>query len=116
MNLTAFPLYHGGKRSIPSHQVKLGIQAQRHGALSLILIRRDEPRNKRVWAITPEQADYLYSKKDGKSVKWSWFQGNAVELRRLKSPVRYHMEELFEEMIDELSPMPKMDVSLLQDD
>ena len=61
-NLTSFPLYYGSSRSIPSHQVKMAIKAQRHGAVSLILIRRDEPRNKRVWAITPEQADYLYKK------------------------------------------------------
>ena len=96
-NLTSFPLYYGSSRSIPSHQVKMAMKAQRHGAVSLILIRRDEPRNKRVWAITPEQADYLYKKKDGKSIKWSWFHANAVELRRLKAPLRYHMIPLIEE-------------------
>ena len=31
-NLTSFPLYYGGSRSIPTHQVKYAIEAQRHGA------------------------------------------------------------------------------------
>ena len=101
-NLTSFPLYYGSSRSIPSHQVKMAIKAQRHGAVSLILIRRDEPRNKRVWAITPEQADYLYKKKDGKSIKWTWFHANAIELVRLKNPVRWNLNKLFEEVNDEL--------------
>ena len=98
-NLTSFPLYYGSTRSIPTHQVKMALKAQQHGAVSLILIRRDEPRNKRVWAVTPEQVDYLYKKKDGKSIKWSWFQGNAIELRRLKNPIRWNLNELFEECV-----------------
>ena len=98
-NLTSFPLYYGSNRSIPTHQVKMALKAQQHGAVSLILIRRDEPRNKRVWAVTPEQVDYLYKKKDGKSIKWSWFQGNAIELRRLKNPIRWNLNELFEECV-----------------
>ena len=66
----------------------------------LYLYDDDEPRNKRVWAITPEQADYLYKKKDGKSIKWTWFHANAVELRKIKNPVRWHLNELFEEVKD----------------
>ena len=77
----------------------MGILCQRAGGISLILIRRDEPRNKRVWAITPEQADYLYKKEDGKSIKWSWFEDNAIELIRLKNPVRWNLNKLFEEAI-----------------
>ena len=73
--------------------------AQRAGATSLILIRRDENRNKRAWGITPEQADYLYKKQDGKSIKWSWFEDNAIELIRLKNPVRWNLNKLFEEYI-----------------
>lgn len=99
-NLTSFPLYYGSSRSIPTHQVTMALKAQQHGAIPLILIRRDEPRNKRVWAVTPEQVDYLYKKKDGKSVKWSWFHANAIELRRLKNPIRWNMNELFEEVFD----------------
>ena len=90
-------LYYGSSRSIPSHQIKMARQAQRHGALAFILIRRDEPRNKRVWAITPEQADYLYKKKDGKSVNWKWFHAHAYELKRLKNPVRWEVIPLIEE-------------------
>ena len=99
-NLTSFPLYYGSSRSIQKHQIKMALQAQRHGALSVIIIRRDEPRNKRAWAITPEQADYLYKKKDGKSIKWSWFHANAIELRRLKNPIRWNLNELFEKIYD----------------
>ena len=95
-NLTSFPLYYGGSRSIPTHQVKYAIEAQRHGALAFILIRRDEPRNKRVWAITPEQADYLYKKKDGKSGKWKWFHANAFELKKLKTPIRWELHPLLD--------------------
>ena len=71
-------------------------KAQRHGALAFIFIRRDEPRNKRVWAITPEQADYLYKKKDGKSINWKWFHANAFELKKLKSPIRWEVISLIE--------------------
>tara|TARA_R100001082_G_scaffold92485_1_gene59168 strand:- start:1379 stop:1873 length:495 start_codon:yes stop_codon:yes gene_type:complete len=98
-NLTSFPLYYGSSRSIPPHQVKMGLLCQRAGGISLILIRRDESRNKRAWAITPEQADYLYKKEDGKSIKWSWFEDNAIELIRLKNPVRWNLNKLFEEAI-----------------
>ena len=96
-NLTSFPLYYGGSRSIPTHQIKMAQQAQRHGALAFIFIRRDEPRNKRTWAITPDQADYLYKKKDGKSINWKWFHANAYELKKLKSPIRWEVISLFEE-------------------
>jgi|TARA_Y100000310_G_scaffold91312_1_gene88634 penicillin-binding protein-related factor A (putative recombinase) len=71
-------------------------KAQRHGALAFILIRRDEPRNKRAWAITPEQAEYLYKKKDGKSVNWKWFHSNAFELKKLKAPIRWELIPLLE--------------------
>ena len=75
----------------------MAIKAQRHGALAFILIRRDEPRNKRTWAITPEQADYLYKKKDGKSVNWKWFHAHAYELKKLKSPIRWEVISLLED-------------------
>ena len=95
-NLTSFPLYYGSSRSIPSHQITMAKKAQRHGALAFIFIRRDEPRNKRVWAITPEQAEYLYKKKDGKSVSWKWFHANAFELKKLKAPIRWEVIPLLE--------------------
>ena len=95
-NLTSFPLYYGSSRSIPSHQITMAKKAQRHGALAFIFIRRDEPRNKRAWAITPEQAEYLYKKKDGKSVNWKWFHSNAFELKKLKAPIRWEVIPLLE--------------------
>ena len=95
-NLTSFPLYYGSSRSIPSHQITMAKKAQRHGALAFIFIRRDEPRNKSVWAITPEQAEYLYKKKDGKSISWKWFQANAFELKKLKTPIRWEVIPLIE--------------------
>tara|TARA_R110002110_G_scaffold18299_7_gene76975 strand:+ start:448 stop:963 length:516 start_codon:yes stop_codon:yes gene_type:complete len=86
-NLTSFPLYSGGKRSIPRHQITLGQKAQRNGSLAFIFIRRDEPRNKRVWAITPEQAEYLYKEKADRSVNWKWFHAHAFELKKLKGTI-----------------------------
>ena len=95
-NLTSFPLYYGSSRSIPSHQITMAKKAQRHGALAFIFIRRDEPRNKRAWAITPEQAEYLYKRKDGKSVNWKWFHSNAFELKKFKAPIRWEVIPLLE--------------------
>jgi penicillin-binding protein-related factor A (putative recombinase) len=95
-NLSSFPLYYGSSRSIPAHQISMAQKAQRHGALAFIFIRRDEPRNKRVWAITPDQADYLYKKKDGKSINWKWFHAHAFELKKLKAPLRWEVISLIE--------------------
>jgi len=95
-NLTSFPLYYGSSRSIPSHQITMAKKAQQHGALAFIFIRRDEPRNKRTWAITPEQAEYLYKRKDGKSVNWKWFHSNAFELKKLSKPIRWEVIPLLE--------------------
>ena len=52
-NLTSFPLFYGNTRSIASHQVKEGERLTRAGGLSFILIRREEFRNKKTYAITP---------------------------------------------------------------
>ena len=60
-NLTSFPLYYGSGRAIAKHQIEEGIKLERKGGVSLILIRREEYRNKKVYAITPSQARYLYS-------------------------------------------------------
>ena len=100
-NLTSFPLYNGSSRSIPKHQITLPSMAQKHGALAFILIRRDEYRNKRVFAITTEQADYLYKVKGKtrKSVPWKWFEENAFESKRLKNPLRWDVKPLFEEYV-----------------
>jgi penicillin-binding protein-related factor A (putative recombinase) len=95
-NLSSFPLYYGSSRSIPAHQISMAQKAQRHGALAFIFIRRDEPRNKRVWAITPDQAEYLYKRKDGKSINWKWFHAHAYELKKIKAPLRWEVISLME--------------------
>tara|TARA_Y100001963_G_scaffold141096_1_gene208881 strand:+ start:35 stop:541 length:507 start_codon:yes stop_codon:yes gene_type:complete len=99
-NLSSFPLYYGATRSIASHQVKEGSMLERAGGVSFILIRREEFRNKKCYAITPSQAKYLYSKAYGKkSVKWDWFEKHAKQVERLKAPVRWHLQKLYEEAI-----------------
>ena len=100
-NLTSFPLYYGTTRAIPVHQVKASEHLERNGGVGYLLIRRDEPRNKRVFAITPSQAGYLYSYfgKKRKSVPWSWFEKNATEVDRLAKPIRWNLRKLFEEDI-----------------
>ena len=56
--------------------------------------------NKKCYAITPTQAKYLYSKAYGKkSVKWSWFDEHAYIVERLKAPLRWNIQKLYEEVI-----------------
>jgi len=99
-NLTSFPLYYGSGRSIATHQIREGEQLVRKGGISFILIRREEYRNKKCYAITPSQAKYLYSKAYGKkSIKWSWFDEHAIRVERLKAPLRWNIQKLYEEVI-----------------
>ena len=99
-NLTSFPLYYGSGRAIAKHQIEEGIKLERKGGVSLILIRREEYRNKKVYAITPSQARYLYSKKiTKKSIKWKWFDEHAYIVERLKAPLRWNLQKLYEEAI-----------------
>ena len=46
-NLTSFPLYYGSGRAIAKHQIDEGNKLVRKGGISLILIRREEYRNKK---------------------------------------------------------------------
>ena len=96
-NLTAFPLYYGATSSIPKHQVEYGKTLQRNGGISLILLRRDEPRNKTVYALTPEQVAYLYRTfgKDRKSVPWKWIEEHSTVVDRLAKPIRWNLVKLF---------------------
>ena len=96
-NLTAFPLYYGATRAIPKHQVEYGKTLQRNGGISLILLRRDEPRNKTVYALTPEQVAYLYRTfgKDRKSVPWKWIEEHSTVVDRLAKPIRWNLVKLF---------------------
>tara|TARA_Y100000310_G_scaffold332346_1_gene407744 strand:- start:57 stop:584 length:528 start_codon:yes stop_codon:yes gene_type:complete len=99
-NLTSFPLYYGSGFSIAPHQIKAGEELVRKGGISLILIRREEFRNKKVWAITPAQAKYWYSKKwKGKSVKWEWIEKHGISVDRLKAPLRWNLRKLYEKII-----------------
>ena len=99
-NLTSFPLYYGSGRAIAKHQIDEGNKLVRKGGISLILIRREEYRNKKCYAITPSQAKYLYSKAYGKkSIKWEWFDKHAVCVDRLKAPLRWNIHKLYEEVI-----------------
>jgi penicillin-binding protein-related factor A (putative recombinase) len=73
---------------------------ERAGGISLIMIRREEYRNKKVYAISPQQAKDLYSKKNSKkSIKWSWFEENAYIVERLKAPLRWNLHKLYEQVI-----------------
>ena len=72
----------------------------RAGGLSFILIRREEFRNKKCYAISAQQAKALYSKKTSKkSIKWSWFEENAYKVERLKAPLRWNLHKLYEEIL-----------------
>ena len=98
-NLTAFPLHYGKNRSIQSHQIKAGKIMERHGGLSFFLIRRDEPRNKTCYAVTPSQVEHMYRSfgKSRKSVPWKWFDENCTTVERLAKPIRWHLIKLYEE-------------------
>ena len=78
--------------------MKGGEILERNGGIGYILIRRDEPRNKRVFAITPIQANYLYDYygKKRKSVPWEWFEKNTAEVDRLAKPIRWNLRKLFD--------------------
>ena len=99
-NLTSFPLYYGSARAIPAHQVSYADTLVKHGGIGLIVIRREEYRNKKAWAILPHQAKYWYSKRwKRKSVKWSWIEKHGIPIERLKAPLRWNIEKLYERII-----------------
>ena len=99
-NLSSFPLYYANTPSIAKHQVEAGINLERAGGVGLILIRREEFRNKKCYAISAQQAKDLYSNKGNKkSIKWSWFDENAYIVDRLKAPLRWNLQKLYEQII-----------------
>ena len=99
-NLTSFPLYYASTPAIAKHQISAGLKLERMGGISLILILREEFRNKKCYAISAQQAKDLYSNKDNKkSIKWSWFEENAYIVERLKAPLRWNLHKLYEEII-----------------
>ena len=99
-NLSSFPLYYSNTPAIAKHQIEAGLKLERAGGISLILIRREEYRNKKVYAISAQQAKDLYRNKDNKkSIKWSWFEENAYIVDRLKAPLRWNLHKLYEQVI-----------------
>jgi recombination protein U len=99
-NLTSFPLYYAKTPAIAKHQIKAGLDLERAGGISLFLIRREEFRNKKCYAISAQQAKTLYSKKNSKkSIKWDWFEEHAIQVQRLKAPLRWNLHKLYEEIL-----------------
>ena len=99
-NLTAFPLYYGSGRSIAEHQISEGEELVKRGGIALILIRREEFRNKKAWAITPAQAKYWYSKKwKRRSVNWEWMDKYGIPIERLKAPLRWNIQKVYDKII-----------------
>ena len=99
-NLTSFPLYYSNTPAIAKHQISAGIKLEKMGGISLIIIRREEFRNKKCYAISAQQAKDLYSNKSNKkSIKWSWFDENAYIVDRLKAPLRWNLQKLYEQII-----------------
>ena len=99
-SLVSFPLYYGSGRSIAPHQIKEGEELVKKGGISLILIRREEFRNKKAWAVTPAQAKYWYSKKwKRRSVNWEWMDKYGIPIERLKAPLRWNLQKVYDKII-----------------
>ena len=99
-SLVSFPLYYGSGRSIAEHQISEGEELVKRGGMALILIRREEFRNKKAWAITPAQAKYWYSKKwKRRSVNWEWIDKYGIPIERLKAPLRWNIQKVYEKII-----------------
>jgi penicillin-binding protein-related factor A (putative recombinase) len=93
-NKTSFPLYYNKTPAIPEHQIKYGKDLIEEGGEAWFFIRKDEPRNKRVFALTPYELDMIYCHANKKSVKWEIIETIGTELPRLSKPVRYDLTEL----------------------
>ena len=87
---TSFPLYYNTKRAIPKHQVEAALEVREHGGQSFFLIRNDKPRNKRCFAVKPEDIEELY-KTTKKSVKWAEIEQVSVELPAISNPLRWDL-------------------------
>jgi len=93
-NKTSFPLYYNKTPAIPEHQIEYAKDLVRKGGSAWFLIRKDEPRNKRVFALTPAQVSMMYDNAERKSVKWQVIETLGIELERLPKPVRYDITKL----------------------
>ena len=97
-NKTSFPLYYNKTPAIPEHQIEYAKSLVEEGGDAWFLIRRDIPRNKRVYALTPYQLDAIYCDATKKSVKWDVIETLGIELPRLSKPVRYDLSKLLNTM------------------
>ena len=97
-NKTSFPLFYNKTPAIPEHQIEYAKSLVKEGGDAWFLIRRDIPRNKRVYALTPHQLDAIYCDATRKSVKWNVIQTLGIELPRLPKPVRYDLSKLLNTM------------------
>mgnify|MGYP003138603716 CR=1 FL=1 len=93
-NKTSFPLYYNKNAAVPKHQRQYALDLVRAGGKAWFFIRKDEPRNKRAFAITPYQMNKLYDNAKRKSVKWHVIETLGIELKRLSKPVRYDLSKL----------------------
>ena len=93
-NKTSFPLYYNKNAAVPEHQRQYALDLVKAGGKAWFFIRKDEPRNKRAFAVTPHQMQLLYDRANRKSVKWSVIETLGIELPRLSKPVRYDLSIL----------------------
>ena len=93
-NKTSFPLYYNKTPAIPEHQIQYALDLVDAGGVAWFLVRRDEPRNKRVFALSPHQVRLMYDSASRKSVKWHVIETLGIELERLSKPVRYDITKL----------------------
>jgi len=95
--IKSFPLFYGKTPSIPPHQIEGGVEMEASGGLSFFLLRRDETRKKRVWAVRPDGIIQLYSAAKKKSIAWDEIEKHPLsfEVDRLAAPVRWDLEKLF---------------------
>tara|TARA_R100001594_G_scaffold23236_3_gene45056 strand:+ start:12820 stop:13332 length:513 start_codon:yes stop_codon:yes gene_type:complete len=96
---TSFPLYYKDTRSIPEHQVDAAKRVEQHGGRAFFLIRHDQHRDKKVYAMTWRQINNLYKGKR-KSVKWEHIKTRAIPVKRLKAPLRWDLEGLYRKVLN----------------
>ena len=97
----SFPLWYGKSRSIPQHQIDYGLEIEKNGGRSFFLLRKDEPRNKRVWCMSPQAVRDMYKKAKRKSVKWDEIakMKGVVEVESLANPVRWTLYKLWRKLL-----------------
>ena len=93
-NKTSFPLYYNKTPAIPEHQIEYAQDLVKEGGEAWFFIRRDIPRNKRVYALSPIQVSTMYKSSTKKSVKWEVIEKIGIELDRLPKPVRYDLSKV----------------------